>query len=140
MAAPTTLALETFKLSAADGTVMIDPATVELSLEGTGTATATEDEAGVPQTFTLHGAYPNPFNPSTTIVYDLPAAAAVTLVVYDVLGREVRRVAVGGVGAGARHQIRFEAGGLASGTYLYRVVARLADRQETQTGRVTLLK
>ena len=140
MAAPATLALETFKLSAADGTVMIDPATVELSLEGTGTATATEDEAGVPQTFTLHGAYPNPFNPSTTIVYDLPTAAAVTLVVYDVLGREVRRVAVGGVGAGARHQIRFEAGGLASGTYLYRVVARMADRQETQTGRVTLLK
>ncbi len=62
------------------------------------------------------------------------------LLVYDVLGREVRRQLVGQQPAGASHRIAFEAQGLASGTYLYRVVARLADRQEMKTGRFVLMK
>ena len=45
---------------------------------------------GVPQQFILHNNYPNPFNPATTITYDLPEAANVVLKIYNVLGREVR--------------------------------------------------
>ena len=45
---------------------------------------------GVPQQFILHNNYPNPFNPATTITYDLPEAANVVLKIYTVLGREVR--------------------------------------------------
>ena len=46
----------------------------------------------IPHTFALHQNYPNPFNPTSTIQYDLPAAVNVTLVVYDILGREVVRL------------------------------------------------
>ncbi|TDI88765.1 MAG: T9SS type A sorting domain-containing protein, partial [Caldithrix sp.] len=45
---------------------------------------------GAPIQFILHNNYPNPFNPATTITYDLPEAANVVLKIYNVLGREVR--------------------------------------------------
>jgi Zn-dependent metalloprotease len=43
----------------------------------------------VPNSFALHGNYPNPFNPETTISFDVPFASSVSIIVYDVLGREV---------------------------------------------------
>ncbi len=49
-------------------------------------------QALLPQEFALHQNYPNPFNPSTTVRFDLPEAADVRLVVYDLLGREVVRL------------------------------------------------
>ena len=47
---------------------------------------------GLPTEFALHQNYPNPFNPSTTVRFDLPHAAEVHLLVYDILGREVVRL------------------------------------------------
>ena len=44
----------------------------------------------VPDEFALHQNYPNPFNPVTTIHYDIPEETHVNLIVYDILGREVR--------------------------------------------------
>ena len=52
---------------------------------------AISDLAAVPEKIALHPAYPNPFNPATTIRYDLPEASHVTLSVYDIMGREVMR-------------------------------------------------
>ncbi len=49
-----------------------------------------EENNGIPKQFALYRNYPNPFNPTTTIKYDLPKAANVRLVIYDVLGRQVR--------------------------------------------------
>jgi len=46
----------------------------------------------VPTTFALHPAYPNPFNPITTLRYNLPEDAEVTLAIYDLMGREVTRL------------------------------------------------
>ncbi len=74
----------------------------------------------VPEVFALESNYPNPFNPQTTIRFDVPESAVVRLVVYDVLGRQVR-VLVDGARAAGRHEVVFEAGDLASGTYLYRL-------------------
>ncbi|MFC1543487.1 fibronectin type III domain-containing protein, partial [Candidatus Neomarinimicrobiota bacterium] len=48
--------------------------------------------AGIPEEYALHPNYPNPFNPSTTLQFDLPAAADIRIVVYDLLGREVVRL------------------------------------------------
>ena len=51
-----------------------------------------KDGQGIPTEFALHPNYPNPFNPSTTVRFDLPEAAEVRLIVYDLLGREVVRL------------------------------------------------
>lgn len=71
-----------------------------------------------PDAFVLHDNYPNPFNPQTNISFTLPESADIQLIVYDVLGREVRRLAQGVFNAGL-HTVTFEAGNLPSGTYFY---------------------
>jgi hypothetical protein len=81
-----------------------------------------EDEAGVPEQFVLEANYPNPFNLQTTIGFALPQTSAVRLVVYDVLGREVARLVEGTLSAG-RHEVVFDASGLPTGVYLYRLQA-----------------
>ncbi len=78
------------------------------------------EEAPLPTEFALRSNYPNPFNPRTTIAFDLPSRAEVKLVIYDVLGREVR-VLVEGVREAGVHEAVFEANELPSGTYLYRL-------------------
>ena len=73
--------------------------------------------ASVPEAFVLEANYPNPFNPQTTIRFSMLEASVVKLVVYDVLGREVR-VLVDGTREAGTHEVVFEAGNLPSGTYL----------------------
>ncbi len=72
----------------------------------------------IPSAFALEQNYPNPFNPSTTIEFSLERAQAITLTVYDVLGREVR-VLADGVQPAGRYSVSFDAADLAAGTYLY---------------------
>ena len=86
------------------------------------TLTAVEEAAGLPDGFTLHQNFPNPFNPATVLSYHLPTAADVKLAVYDLLGREVRRL-VNEVQPPGKHEVKFDATGLASGFYLYRLTA-----------------
>ena len=69
-----------------------------------------------PDRVALIGNYPNPFNPSTGIVYELPEPGPVRLAVYDMIGREVRVLADAHRTAG-RHTVRFDAEGLPTGTY-----------------------
>jgi len=76
----------------------------------------------VPDRFTLEQNFPNPFNPSTTVSYSLASAGAVTLKVYDMLGREVATLADGTQEAGV-HTVPFNAERLSSGVYLYRLEA-----------------
>lgn len=81
-----------------------------------------EQAPEVPTEFTLDQNYPNPFNPTTTIAFALPEARNVSLRVYDMLGREVAVLVDRSLEAG-QHKIQWDASDLASGTYLYRIVA-----------------
>jgi hypothetical protein len=64
--------------------------------------------------------FPNPFNPTTALRFQLPAASAVRLVVYDMLGREVSVLMDENKQAGI-HTATFNGDGLASGVYYYRL-------------------
>ena len=81
---------------------------------------AAEVAAKAPSEYVLESNYPNPFNPETRIRFGLPESAHVKLVVYDVLGREVRML-IDGVYEAGTHEAIFEASGLPSGMYLYRL-------------------
>ena len=85
--------------------------------------------------FSLIQNYPNPFNPVTSIDYTLPADLQTRLVVYDVLGRVVKNL-VDGVQQQGPHSVRFEAGNLASGMYVYKLTAG----QNSEIRRMLLMK
>ncbi len=70
--------------------------------------------------FALHQNFPNPFNPSTTITYSVAERGPVTLIVYDVLGRQVGQLVNGEVGAGT-HSVSWDASQMASGVYMYQL-------------------
>lgn len=70
----------------------------------------------------LIGNYPNPFNPTTAVGYQLSVSGPVRLAVYDILGREVAVLVDGSMPAG-RHSVTFDASGLGSGIYLIRMQA-----------------
>ena len=89
-----------------------------------------QEVSDVPKEFALEGNYPNPFNPETTISLALPVASPVELVVYDVLGREVARLVDRELEAG-HHTVVFDARGLASGIYVYRMVAEGFEQHRT---------
>ncbi|MDP4115554.1 MAG: T9SS type A sorting domain-containing protein, partial [Bacteroidota bacterium] len=76
----------------------------------------------VPDDFNLYQNYPNPFNATTEIEYSLKAQGLTTLKIYDVLGREVKTIFSGFNNSG-EHKINFDAGNLASGTYIYKLTS-----------------
>ncbi|MEZ4701653.1 MAG: T9SS type A sorting domain-containing protein [Rhodothermales bacterium] len=82
------------------------------------------------EAYALEASYPNPFNPVTTIAYETPVDGAVRLAVYDVLGKEVA-VLVDGEQAAGRHAVSFDAAGLPSGIYFYRMTAGSASFTRT---------
>jgi photosystem II stability/assembly factor-like uncharacterized protein len=86
-----------------------------------GTSTSVQaDIAEIPGVALLHSNYPNPFNPSTTIRYELHEAASVQVRVYNVLGQQVFDSGLAQHAAGL-HQLEFNGLGLASGVYVYRL-------------------
>lgn len=84
------------------------------------TATGLDRHDDTPLQTALLGNYPNPFNPSTVIGFQLSVSGNVRLTVYDILGRQVALLAEGHYTAGM-HQVRFLATNLSSGMYLYRL-------------------
>jgi hypothetical protein len=91
-----------------------------------GVAVSVDSETlDLPTDYALHQNYPNPFNPSTTIVFDVPSASELSIVVYDLLGRQVKTLVSGSIAAG-RHEATFDATGLTSGLYIVRM--RTGDR------------
>ncbi len=105
-----------------------------------GTMTNIDPRSDLPREFALQGNYPNPFNPTTNIRFDLPEAADVSVEIFDILGRKVMELNMNAVQAGANQNIRVDASALASGTYLYRVVAEMASQTRSETGKMVLVK
>ncbi len=76
----------------------------------------------LPSQYSLYQNYPNPFNPSTVIKYSIPSESYVTLKIFDMLGREVATL-VNGKRFSGTYEVKFDAGNLASGIYLYQLKA-----------------
>jgi len=94
----------------------------------------------IPSSFVLHQNYPNPFNPISTIRYDLPQGGEVSLIVYNILGREVARLVDGYMEPGY-HQVQWDGMNnsgreLPSGIY----ITRLVTPEYTKSIKMVLLK
>jgi hypothetical protein len=93
------------------------------------------ERTGVPKEYALQQNYPNPFNPSTTIRFELPHAAQVSLMVYNVLGQEVMTLISEEKPAGI-YEVQFDPRNLSSGMFVY----RLRTGDFVQTRKLMLLK
>jgi hypothetical protein len=100
-----------------------------------GGQTGVEPTGAQPQGFTLQANYPNPVVTQTTFEYSIPTASQVSLEVFDMMGRRVA-VLVDDVQSANTYRVRFDTGELASGTYIYRLVAG----EQVLTQRMTVIR
>lgn len=89
---------------------------------GAGTAANADEESLLPTEFKLHPPYPNPFNPTTTIAFDMPTTQSVALNLYDVSGRLVRELVQQEFAAG-RQRVSIDGNEMASGIYFVSMVS-----------------
>jgi hypothetical protein len=104
------------------------------------TVTSVNDKVNLPGSFYLYGNYPNPFNPSTTISFFIPANDNVEIIIYDILGIKVKSLLNERLNSGA-HNISWNGKNdygnqLTSGIYLYRI----KYKDKLQTGKLVLQK
>jgi flagellar hook assembly protein FlgD len=104
------------------------------------TETGVAEEIGIPKAIAITGNSPNPFNPSTSISFSLPAPSHVSLAVYDITGRKVRTLVSGQMSEGehtATWDGRDDSGQpVASGMYISRLVAG----ERIAAGKMALVK
>ena len=114
-------------LSSADGklgnTVMNGSGALRLTDANVKTVVVRLADVQVPTKYALGQNYPNPFNPTTTIEFTLPATSLVTVKVYNMLGQEVATLVDGETLDEGDQAVNFDAAGLPSGIYLYRIDA-----------------
>ncbi|MBK9226206.1 MAG: T9SS type A sorting domain-containing protein [Ignavibacteria bacterium] len=103
-----------------------------MSGEPTGISTVSSE---VPSSYLLKQNYPNPFNPTTNINFSLPKSGLVTLKIYDISGREVA-VLLNEVKSAGSYLVGFNAAGLPSGAYFY----RLTSGNFSETKKMMLIK
>jgi len=106
--------------------------------------TAVAEGKRLPESASLAQNFPNPFNPSTTVRYRLPETAAVRMVVYDILGREVRRL-VQEMRTAGEYEVRWDGRDVdgrevGSGIYICRMTAQLGERLFTATRKLALIR
>jgi len=100
---------------------------------------STADE-GIPTEFALHDNYPNPFNPTTTLRFDVPEVSNITLTIYNMLGQEVKTFNMQSTPAGY-HSVTWNATNdlgqqVGAGVYLY----QLQTKNFVKTRKMVLLK
>lgn len=99
------------------------------------TSIVERDDDHIPAHFSLEQNFPNPFNPSTVITYQLPIKSSVTLKIYDVIGRELATI-VNETQSAGKYSVQWNAAGLSSGVYLY----RLQTNEFSSTKKLVLTK
>jgi len=114
--------------------IFVPSSVAKVSAHENGT-TEMNDQKSVPTEFNLLQNYPNPFNPTTTIEFTVADREAIKLVVYNMLGQEVRMLVNSELNPG-KYAIPFKASELTSGVYLYRI----SSPTRTVTKKMTLLK
>ncbi len=100
---------------------------------------AAEHES-LPASFAVHGNYPNPFQESTRLVFDLPWPASVTVEVMDITGRRVFTVPATEKAAGWKNMISLSGRAMPSGLYLYRLTATSPEGNSVHTGKFVRIK
>ena len=124
------------------GIVDIDEMTFEfwMFMDYVGPLSSVDDVSLKPEAFKLHHAYPNPFNPTTTLAYEIGSVGNVDIKVYDVYGKEINSL-FSATRLPGRHEVTWDAkdsGGrqVSSGVYLFKVTVN----GKTQTAKTLLLK
>jgi len=90
----------------------------------------------LPTSLRLYDAFPNPFNPSTTVVFSIPKEQQIRVIVFNALGQEIRTL-FQGIAAAGEHKVRFDASGLPSGMYFYRLIS---ENEAMLTKKMILMK
>lgn len=83
-------------------------------------------DVDIPEKFSLYENYPNPFNPSTNIKFDLPKNSFVKLIIYDILGKEIKTLINENLNAGA-YKINWNSENMQSGIFFYRLLTNNYD-------------
>ncbi len=101
-------------------------------------------ENSIPNSYVLHGNYPNPFNPATTLLYDMPERGEVQIEIYNVLGKKLRTL-VNGIQPAGRHTLVWDAKDdsgthVTSGIYFVRMYAKGKGKPVVMTHKVMLMK
>ena len=132
---------EEWKVDVTDGQDTIQNNEIRtLIIEGQYVALSLDDGSTAPKNFMLHENYPNPFNPTTQIRFDIPRISNVTLTIYNMLGQKVRTFTMHSVPAGY-HALTWNATNdfgvpVSAGLYLY----QLQTEGFVQTKKMILLK
>jgi len=130
----------TWTIIATDGTHDVSASNGPFTLTIDGSKLNVNDSDPIPVTFALHANYPNPFNPTTTISYDLPEQAQVTLGIYDLLGKKIKTLVKQSQDAGNKIAVwdgtDYLGRQVSAGVYLYQIQAG----EFRQTRKMLLLK
>ncbi len=121
------MVLAIYTISVDEETVVLPPIPPIVSVD--------DEMTSVPENYSLYQNYPNPFNPSTTIRFSIIKPELVRIKIYDILGREVQTL-VNEFKQVGNYEVQFDAAGLASGIYLYRI----ESGSFIQTKKMILLK
>ncbi|MCW8804066.1 MAG: alpha-amylase family glycosyl hydrolase [Ignavibacteriaceae bacterium] len=116
-----------YTISTTEESVVIPPIPPIVSLDA--------ELASLPEDYNIFQNYPNPFNPTTTIRYSIINPDVVRIKLYDILGREIK-ILVNELKQAGTYEVQFDASGLASGIYLYRI----ESGNFVQTKKMILLK
>ena len=144
MFAPTAIGVVSAKIAFNHNALTKD--TILVGGEGQPASGVAGLRTGIPTVYQMHENFPNPFNPTTTILYDLPQQSMVTIRIYSILGQEIATL-VDGVIAAGYHQVTWKGehdGGtqVAGGVYFFRISAQSFTKGIgfVQTKKMLLLK